>query len=301
MKKIKLFILLVSLLQTALAQDLPVISQYMFNKLYLNPAYAGTNEELNANLVIRQQWTGTTGAPLTGIFNVDAPIQNQKAGIGLTALFDKKGATSESGLFLNYSYRLRITSNTNLAMGLKGGASFFRAGYNSNDNLNKKDPNDPYFQENVINYFLPKIGAGLYLYNPKYYVGLSVPDLIMYDQKNIISAQTGDARHAPKNYVLMGGTSLFLSDVVTFQPNALVKYYKSSSSPVMVDLNCNFLIKEKILAGASLRPFSSYALMGQIQVKDKIKLGLAAQYQLPGKELPFSYGTYEALITYGIQ
>jgi type IX secretion system PorP/SprF family membrane protein len=306
MKRIVYLIFIYSISFSLQGQQLPVVGQYMFNKLYYNPAYAGTNESFNANLVIRRQWLNLKNAPVTAIFNADAPIQNQKAGVGVTALYDQRGVVSQSALLLNYCYRLPLSSTTSLGMGLKGGASFIKAGYEDKD-LYIKDANDRFFDGEVRNYFLPQAGAGLYLYNPKYYIGLSVPNLMAYDEQALVTLNS-TVKSAPRNYIFTAGATIYVSDVLTIQPNLLLKYFNRSEYPVFdnfklpfySDINCNFILKDKILGGISLRPLSSFTVLGQIKVLEKVKAGFASEFQILNT-LPGSWGTFEVLVTYGIE
>lgn len=289
------------------AQQFPVIGQYMFNKLFINPAYAGTNESFNANFIVRKQWLAGTsgqfeGAPTTTVLNMDAPIQKQRAGLGGTIYYDQLGVMSETFVALNYSYRLPLSSEVTLAMGLRGGVGFVKANYD-NSNLHIQNSSDEQFMTQGKNnqQFSPKIGAGLYLYHPKYYVGFSVPDLMVYDKysfykyKDTVSGQ----EKLTRNMILTAGLNVALSNVANLQPNLLVKYYKTQ--PLFVDVNCNVLLHEKVLFGASVRPFNnSFVFQGQVKVSRQIKLGFASEQKYKSS-LPGSMGTYEVLVTYGIE
>ncbi len=289
------------------AQQFPVIGQYMFNKLFINPAYAGTNESFNANFLVRKQWlSGSTGqfagAPTTTVLNLDAPIQNQRAGLGGTIYYDQLGVMSETFVALNYSYRLPLTSEVTMAMGLRGGVGYVRANYD-NAGLHIQDITDNQFETQGKNnqQFSPKIGAGLYLYHPKYYVGFSVPDLIVYDKYSIYKYRDSlsGTEKLTRNLILTAGANWAISNVANLQPNLLVKYYKTQ--PLFVDINCNVLLHEKILFGASVRPFNnSFVIQSQLKVSGKIKLGFASE-QKYRSALPGSLGTYEVLVTYGIE
>lgn len=306
MKKI-LFILFVCSIFTAKAQQFPVIGQYMFNKMFINPAYAGTNESFNANFIVRKQWLSSSagqfaGAPTTTVLNFDTPIQNQRAGIGGTIYYDQLGIMSETFAAINYSYHLPLTSELTMAMGLRGGVGFVKANYD-NANLHIKDGFDDQFDTKGKNnqQFSPKIGAGLYLYHPKYHIGLSVPDLLVYDKYSFYKYKdtaSGEEK-LTRNFIFTAGTDIFLSNIANLQPNVLVKYYKTQ--PLFVDINCNILLHEKILFGASVRPFNnSFVVQGQLKVSDKIKLGFASEQKYKST-LPGSLGTYEVLVTYGIE
>lgn len=289
------------------AQQFPVIGQYMFNKLFFNPAYAGTNESFNANFLVRKQWFSSSagqfsGAPTTTVFNCDAPIQNQRAGLGGTIYYDQLGVMSETFVALNYSYRLPLTSELTMAMGLRGGVGYIKANYD-NSNLHIQNTTDTQFETQGKNnqQFSPKVGAGLYLYHPKYYFGLSAPDLLVYDKYSFYKYKdnvSGEEK-LTRNFIATAGLNLFLSNIANLQPNVLVKYYKTQ--PLFVDINCNLLLHEKLLIGGSIRPFNnSFVVQSQVKVSGKMKFGFASEQKYKNS-LPGSLGTYELLVTYGIE
>ena len=306
MKKI-LFVALLFNVMTVRAQQFPVIGQHMFNKLFINPAYAGTNESFNANFLVRKQWFSASagqfaGAPTTTVFNCDAPIQNQRAGLGGTIYYDQLGVMSETFVALNYSYRLPLSSEVTLAMGLRGGVGYIRANYD-NVNLNIQNTTDTQFETQGKNnqQFSPKVGAGLYLYHPKFYLGMSAPDLLVYDKYSLYKytdTLSGEEK-VTRNFILTAGLNLFLSNIANLQPNVLIKYYKTQ--PLFVDLNCNLLLHDNLLFGGSVRPFNnSFVIQSQVKVSSKIKLGFASEQKYKNT-LPGSLGSYELLVTYGIE
>ncbi|HEX8549557.1 MAG TPA: PorP/SprF family type IX secretion system membrane protein, partial [Cytophagaceae bacterium] len=211
MKQIILFIFLVCTCKHAYAQQYPLIGQYMFNKLFYNPAFAGTNESMNATVFYRHQWAGFSGAPKTFLFNIDAPIQNQKAGIGLNLMNDSRGVTNQTDMYLNYAYRIPVANETTLSMGIKGGASYFRSGLT---NLNP-EKDEQIFDENITSALLPKVGFGLYLYNPTFYAGISTPDLVTYDPNKIFASSNGKTFSNRKNYLLTAGYNLYVNELIT--------------------------------------------------------------------------------------
>jgi type IX secretion system PorP/SprF family membrane protein len=157
------------------AQQDPQYTQYMYNTINVNPAYAGSREVLSIFGMYRTQWVGLEGAPDTGVFSVHTPIGNQ-VGVGLTFMNDRIGISDENTISIDFSYTIPMSyeGNLNLALGLKGTAHLLNVDFTK---LNAWDPNDPYLN-NISNRFSPNVGAGAYLYSDKFYVGLSVPNII---------------------------------------------------------------------------------------------------------------------------
>ena len=154
------------------AQQEAMYSQYMFNTLAINPAYAGSRNVTSATALYRNQWVGIQGAPETITFSLDAPLNNKKVGLGFQVFNDKIGITNTTGAFGSYAYRVRLNKGT-LAFGLQAGASQYRANFHS-VSLNSIPTDDVAFSEN-INKVLVNFGAGLYYSTDRFYMGLSSP------------------------------------------------------------------------------------------------------------------------------
>src|SRR5690606_21112260 len=180
-KKIKMkkhiYILIVLMaglfIQKTQAQQDPQYTQYMYNMNVVNPAYAGSKESLSLTALYRNQWSGMEGNPVTFTFSAHAPV-SEKIGLGLSAIKDELGPVKETNVFADFSYTLQVSSNVKLALGLKAGATFHDVGLMD---LELQDPNDPFFSENINNTY-PNIGAGAFLYSEKFYLGLSVPNML---------------------------------------------------------------------------------------------------------------------------
>jgi len=121
-----LFVILFIILSFSkgLAQSYPLFSQYMRNGLAFNPAYAGSKETFTASLVYRQQWAGFDGAPKTQVFSAHAPLKSDKVALGLLAYNDAYGVTKNTGVFVNYAYRIHLNKGI-LSLGLKGGVYMY--------------------------------------------------------------------------------------------------------------------------------------------------------------------------------
>lgn len=103
------------------AQQEHQYTQYMFNTVSVNPAYAGTRDAMNLLLLSRNQWTGFEGAPKTHTFSMHTPISNYKMGVGLSVVADEIGPVRNYYINFNYAYRVQLTQKMTLSMGIKGG------------------------------------------------------------------------------------------------------------------------------------------------------------------------------------
>ena len=158
------------------AQQDPHYTQYMYNMNVMNPAYAGSKENLAVGLLYRMQWVDIEGAPNTGTLSVHSPVGNN-VGLGLSAISDRIGPVEENNIYADFSYTLNLGGEHRLAFGLKAGATFHKVGLFSDVYENVPDANDPAFSENIDNTYL-NIGAGFFYYTQNYYLALSVPNML---------------------------------------------------------------------------------------------------------------------------
>lgn len=298
MKKQLLIILgMILFVSISEAQQLPVITQFQYNRLFYNPAYAGSNEQFSASTLFRKQWIGDAGikSPTTGLFSADAPIGTSKLGLGGYAIYDHTGVTSNTEISGAISYKLNITSESYLSGGIKAGASFYKSDLNQ---VRVWDPGDEVFEGRTISQTMPRVGFGAYYYSTNYYVGLSAPDIITYDKNKLFVNDDGTSRTVFRNYVLMGGMNINLTNRFVLIPSAVVKYYPNT--PLFVNVNAGLKFSEKLLAGIGYRTPSTFSLFGQLAVNEKVKVGYAFDYS-PSKFQLGKLGSHELMVSYGLQ
>lgn len=293
MKRILLTLLLFCIIQLgAKAQQDAQYSQYMFNSLVINPAYAGYKEAYNLSLLNRNQWVGTTGAPQTQSLVVDgAFFKDNKVGLGLTVVNDKIGLQGQTSAYANYAYRLPVGSdNARLAFGLAIGVSQYSL--NGNGAI-IEDPNDPNFNDGKVNYTTPDAKFGLFFSNDKFYAGLSATNLLS-QAINYQETGTNVIARQGRHYFLTSGYLFDLNADLKFKPSFMIR--DDAKGPTNIDLNTFFLIKEEVWIGASYRTgahfrnnpnvetnsFKQNALVGAVEVfvAKKFRLGYAYDYSL---------------------
>jgi type IX secretion system PorP/SprF family membrane protein len=265
--KIKLLsIVLIFTVIDAYSQQDAQFTQYMYNTININPAYAGSRGILSIFGLYRTQWVGLDGAPETSSFSVNTPINNSNLGVGLSLVNDKIGPTNENNFSVDVSYTVQTSASFKLSFGIKGTANLFNLDINK---LNPEDQGDPQFQD-LDNKFSPNIGAGVYWHSDKAYVGLSVPNFIetnRYDDNDI-------AIYKDKiSYYLMGGYVFDLDqyEYIKLKPAVLAKVVEGA--PLQVDLSANFMFYDKFVLGAAYRWSASVSAMAGFQITEGLYIG----------------------------
>lgn len=275
------------------AQQDPMYTQYMFNTLAINPAYAGTRDMLSLMLLSRHQWVGFEGAPSTQTLTAHSPVANKNIGLGLSLIHDHLGPTRQTGLYFDYSFQVKMNEALRLSFGLKGGFNYYQLDMTQLNRLTPYD--DPAYNDPNISKLLPNFGFGLYLYSTRFYLGLSAPKLLenkFSTEGDIESEQTGkETRH----YFITSGAVFDLSNEVKFKPSILTRL--AEASPISFDMNVNFLFKEKLWVGGMYRISNSFGAIVQYQITKQFKIGYA--FDMTTNELRnYNSGTHEIMINY---
>lgn len=272
------------------AQQELMVSQYMFNGLFLNPAYAGSHPYISASLLHREQWMNVDGAPRTSLLGIDGPFLGDKMGLGFTLAHDAIGVSRDLEMAGHYAYRLRTGANSHLAFGLKAGISLYSARLSD---LVYWDEQDPLYQQNISNAVVGKFGFGVYWHNDRSFVGLSVPTI--YAADGGITTKLADAkeRYYEQHFYLYTGHVFTLSEDVDLKPSVLVKYQQHA--PAEVDLNCNVLYKERFWLGAGYRTGDAIVGMVEYQVSPMFRVGYA--YDMTTSRLRnYTHGSHEVML-----
>ncbi|WP_204344664.1 type IX secretion system membrane protein PorP/SprF [Psychroserpens algicola] len=263
MKKIYIIIVLLIATQVYGQQD-PQYTQYMYNMNVINPAYAGSKENLSFGLLYRSQWAGLDGAPQTGTFFGHLPV-GEKVGIGLSIISDEVGPIKETNAYADFSYTLQLGGEHRLAFGIKAGATFHDIGLAGIDLI---DPNDPFFQN--INTTTPNIGAGFFYYTDNYYLAGSVPNILNSVHLDADGNKLGSEE---AHYFITGGYVFELSPNTKLKPSFLVK--SAFSAPTSFDVNLNALFFEKLELGASYRLDDSFSGLINFAITPTVRVGYA--------------------------
>jgi type IX secretion system PorP/SprF family membrane protein len=291
----------------ASAQQDAQFSQYTFNGLYINPAYAGYKQDTYLNAFYRSQWTGLEGAPRTFSLAVDGSVNDTKVGLGLLLSQDKIGAQSSLAVYANYAYRLQMGDNENsrLAFGLGGG--FIQNGLDGSK-LNPVDAGDNYIPTGYESSILPDARAGVLYTNDKFFAGLSADNLVAH----LVTGMRDKSIAVPvpvPHFYLTAGALFSVNDDTKIKPSFLLK--DDRGGPTSLDINIFTLLGERVWIGGTYRtavplynkPYlqkdlqKSNAFVGIVEVfaTEKLRIGYAFDYSLTPLA-NYSYGSHEISI-----
>ncbi|MDP5158661.1 MAG: type IX secretion system membrane protein PorP/SprF [Flaviramulus sp.] len=293
MKFIKNHIIAIALFSctVGVAQQLPQFTQYMYNTISINPAYAGSREALSIVGLHRSQWVGFQGGPITQTLSIHTPLRNDRIGLGLSFIEDDLGPQNFSYLYADFSYAIPTGTNGKLAFGLKGG--FTQFSFDTDFRLDQANINDPLIF-GIEDRWSPNIGAGIYWSTERLYAGLSAPRILNNDINN---RNDFEALERISYYLTAGGV-IDLTKTIKFKPAALIK--ATNGAPISYDLTANFLFNEKFWLGGSYRINEQTAAIGGIvdfQVSRQLRIGYA--YEKPISDIAdYTTGTHEILLIY---
>ena len=269
MKKLYLVALVVfSITMDLQAQQDPHYTQYMYNMNVINPAYAGSKENLSIGMLYRKQWVEIEDAPTTATFSGHAPV-GKNVGLGLSVISDKIGPVEENNIYGDFSYTLQLGGEHKLAFGLKAGLTLHQVGLFTDINHTLPDQNDPAFAENTSNSYF-NLGSGLFYYTNKYYLALSVPNMMKSKHLDFNGREFGSE---VSNYFITGGYVFDVSENIKFKPFFMMK--SAFNAPTSLDLSTNFLFNQKFEAGITYRLEDSFGAMINYAISPNVKLGYA--------------------------
>lgn len=271
------------------AQQDAQFTQYMYNTININPAYAGSRGVLSVFGLYRTQWVGLDGAPQTSSFSVNTPV-SENVGLGLSLINDKIGPTNENNLSADFSYSIPTSATAKLSFGIKGSANLFNL---DPSRLTPEDQGDKQFQ-NLKNKFTPNVGAGIYWHTDKAYAGLSVPNFIQANQYD--DNQVAIYKDRINYYFIAGYVfSLDQYEMIRFKPALLTKMVEGS--PLQVDASANFMFNDRFILGAAYRWSASVSAMVGFQVTDGLYLGYAYDRETT-KLVNYNSGSHEIFLRF---
>lgn len=288
MRKIKLLLAILTLLSITeiFGQQDPQYTQYMYNMVVINPAYAGSRGVPTIGILGRTQWVGVDGAPQTGTLSISAPV-GDAMGLGLSIIYDQIGPVTESNIFADFSYTIFTSEEGRLAFGVKAGVTFLDVGY-----LDTIDPDDPLNEP--VHETTPNFGAGVYYYTNKFYVGFSAPNIL---ETRHLENDGGYVSTASEkmHYFLTAGYVFDLSESILIKPSTMIK--ATSGAPVSVDLSANVLFNDKFEVGLSYRFDDSVSGLLGFQVSPDFRIGYAYDYTVSDFS-DYNSGSHEIIMLF---
>lgn len=289
MRKLYALFFIVGLLSTfdVDAQQDPQYTQYMYNMNVVNPAYAGSKESLSIGLLYRNQWDGVDGAPETYTFAAHMPVGGN-VGLGLSAISDKAGPVTETNTYADVSYNIELGGESNLAFGVKAGATFYDVGLTS---LDLQDQDDIAFSKDVNDTYA-NFGAGFLYYTDKFYVGFSVPNILNTTHIDIDGREFGAEE---QHFFGTAGYVFQVNENFKLKPSTLVK--SSFGDPLSFDVNLNAMFYDRFEIGASYRFEDAISGLASVRATDWLQIGVAYDNSVSDIKEP----SYEAFVLFDIR
>ncbi|MEG3659899.1 type IX secretion system membrane protein PorP/SprF [Arenibacter palladensis] len=291
-------LMLFSLFSGLYAQQDAQYTQYMYNTMSVNPAYAGSRGQLSAAALYRSQWVGLEGAPKTQTLNLHSPIRNSRLGYGISIINDNigDGVVQETQFDAVLSYTVDVALDAKLSFGLKVGGNMLSLDFNGLNNFDSENIQG----ENIDNKFSPNFGVGVYYHTDKFYAGLSAPNMVETEYFDNSQRDANSVQFLSKermNFYLITGYVFDLNNNFKFKPAVLTKVV--GGAPLQIDLSASFLFNDKFSFGAAYRWDAAVSGLLGFQLSDQFMIGLA--YDRETTELggtQFNDGSFEVFLRF---
>lgn len=280
--------LLIALSTAVTAQHSAMLSQYMFNGLIINPAYAGSQGDLTVNLNYRNQWTGFEGAPTSQLASIHSPLKKKDLSVGGMVIREESGLSNDFQVISMAAYKLKVDKGS-IQFGIGGGIGIGSSKWS--DALVEQD-GDPLFQQDVGGLFRPIFSAGAYYQNRKWYAGYSMPSLLHYSYPSIDQVDYSFSFKGTE-HLLTAGYVYKVNRNLVWKPSILFKAIPSSS--FQFDLNSNWVLQKKLWLGLSYRHLDAMIAMVEYQAHHQLKVGYAYDYTI-GPIGAYSSGSHEIML-----
>lgn len=289
-------LLLIASIWTISAQQDAQYTQYMYNTVAVNPAYAGSRGVLSIAALHRSQWVGLDGAPITQTLNVHTPV-SERVGLGISIVNDEIGNGTNQDTYFDavFSYTVPTSNNGKLSFGLKAGGHLLNIDFNQ---LRNYDPSNAAVGENNIDQkFSPNFGAGIYYHNEKFYAGLSVPNFLQTEHFDSSGNSNSFLAQERMNWYLITGYVFELNPDLKLKPALLFKAVEGA--PLQADLSATVLLNDKVSLGAAYRWDAAMSALVGFQLNEKIMLGLAYDREITELgNTAFNNGSFEIFLRF---
>jgi len=281
-------LLVVSTISIGLSQQIPQYSQYLINDYVLNPAIGGSKNYFEAKSNHRFQWVGITDAPRTFILSINGPLKKKNMGVGGYIFTDVTGPTNRFGAYFSYAYHIKLNSELKLGMGLFGGIMQYNI---DGSKISLLDKADPLIGKNIESITIPDAGFGLYGYTDRFFLGISIPQLL---QNKLKINDTTQIQGRLKSHVLiMTGYRFEAGNDFEFEPSILLKTV--SPVPIQFDISTKIYYQKMIWIGASYRTHDAMsALLGYVY-KEQLLIGYSFDFTTSNLK-NYSDGTHEIML-----
>jgi type IX secretion system PorP/SprF family membrane protein len=279
---------------TLYAQQDAQYTNYMYNTMNINPAYAGSRGNLSVFGLHRTQWVGLDGAPTTNTFAIHSPFRESNVGVGLSFMNDVIGPSDESTISADFSYTINTSDTYKLAFGLRATAHLLNVDFSK---LHIYNQGDALAQYNIDNRFSPNFGAGAYWYSENTYLGISIPNMLetQHFDKSQVTYSATSVPYERMHYHIIGGKVLDINPDIQFKPAFLAKIVQGA--PLQLDLSANFMFQEKFTIGAAYRWDAAMSALAGFQVNDNWFIGYGYDAEVT-KLANYNSGSHELFLRY---
>ena len=277
------------------AQYDPMFTQYGFNKMFINPAYAGSQEAVSLTALDRVQWVNFPGAPNTLTFSAHAPLFENTMGVGLTILNEKIGVLNRGLYYASYAYRFKVGPGK-LSFGLQGGVT---TQLEKLQEVKTTNGQDGLFSQNTPRVILPNFSFGTYYYTDRFFVGFSIPRMIN-NQVKINTDNSIDKKSALSidnfHYYLVFGYVFDVASGIKLRPQVMT--HASQNAPVECEINLSALLNEKLWLGVSYRTSADFSGIIGLQISPQLLVSYSYDYSLTSVLRNYNSGSHEIALSY---
>lgn len=291
MKKILKTVICLFIPLGVFGQLTPVTNQYILNPMTINPAFAGNRGALNMAAFFRKQWVGVSGAPETTTISADAPLFDNKIGLGLMIVNDKVGVSHETQFVTDYSYKVTVGKGI-LSFGLGAGLTATNTAWSD---LVVLDPGDELYLVDSRLFVIPNLRFGTYYTFGNQFAGFSIPRFVSSTFKSASNKYGMDFDPGKYDYMLTYGGTIELNRKLNFMPSTMISY--TPGGKLLYDLNAYFNYSEKFWVGASYRSNRSVTGLFQFQINNQLKVAYSYDFDF-GKIGTYSNGSHEIMLRY---
>jgi len=288
LKTVACFCLCMALTSVSIAQQNVQFTQYMFNGLVINPAYAGADEALSLTFIHRSQWTGIDNAPSTQTLTAHTLVKQKKLGLGLMVVNDRIGIHKNLSALSSYAYHLRTGKQSYLSMGLQAGIKSIRSDYTSLMTTTA----DPAALNAFTSRTFFDFGAGIYFRSPHLHIGLSAPEM---NTQRFYATDSLTRKSYLSDMLLFAKYRITVNNYFDLEPSALVKYMKDL--PISFDVNLNLIYRNVLTLGLSYRTKESVDFILKAQATPQLQFGYAYDHPI-GNVARLSNGSHELMVQY---
>ena len=297
MKKYAILVVLTMVLTATMsAQQDAQYTQYMYNTLSINPAYAGSRGLLSMTGLHRSQWVGLDGAPITQTLNIHSPV-GKRVGVGLSIVNDEigNGTSKETYFDGSFSYTLQLAKTRRLSFGIKAGGHLLNIDYSQLPGYIDEQGSNGLV--NIDRKFSPNFGAGIYYHSNSFYLGLSTPNILETEHFDGSATTSSYLAKERINYYFMTGYVFDINNNLKFKPAFLLKMV--NGAPLQTDFSANFLIYDRFSIGGAYRWEGAVSALVGFQISKQFLLGVAYDKETTSLgNVSFNDGSFEIFLRF---